>query len=160
MQLLIVDQDRHFRRTMAAQLERRSGLSWGVGSAGFAEALSALSLQRVDVTLLDVASSEYDGLELIRAMRLARPAMGILVATDRRERSVVVRALRNGANAYVGKMLEAHALAQAVQRVAAGERFVCPRIAGAQALHTLLEEWPRTRASDPRVRANGLASRV
>jgi DNA-binding NarL/FixJ family response regulator len=86
-----------------------------------------------DVAIVDLASPNGDdrllGIPAIRALRKARPGLGIVAHGSRPQRRAANEAIDAGATAYVAKSSPTTALAQAVDAAAEAERFVDPATA-------------------------------
>ncbi len=90
------------------------------------------SLGDFDVAIVELAPTQNRGqhgligIPAIRALRKARPGLGIVAHGRRPERQAANRALDAGASAYVAKSSPTESLAQAVDAAAEAERFVDP----------------------------------
>jgi DNA-binding NarL/FixJ family response regulator len=96
-----------------------------------------------DVAIVELVGSArlegaLAGTSAIRALRRARPALGI-VAHDRRPgRHAATEAIGAGATAYVAKSSSADALAQAVDSAAEAEKYVDPAAGNGSAAEAAL----------------------
>ena len=84
-----------------------------------------------DVAVIDLARPSADGEPLsgtaaIKALRRARPGLGIVAHGQRPESHAATEAIKAGATAYVAKSSPADALNQAVDAAAESETFVDP----------------------------------
>ncbi|WP_374618248.1 response regulator [Pandoraea sp.] len=77
-----------------------------------------------NVLLLDLSMPGRSGLELIRRLREAYPALRILVLTIHSEEQYIVRAFQAGAAGYLTKESAAEELVTAVSHVATGGTYV------------------------------------
>lgn len=84
-----------------------------------------------DVVLLDIEMPGLDGLAAAAALTAAVPASRVLVLTTFGRPGYLRRALEAGALGFVVKDTPADQLADAVRRVAAGQRVVDPSLAAA-----------------------------
>lgn len=96
-------------------------------------ALDALRRQPWDLVLLDLNLPGRGGLEVLRRSRELRPPVPVLVLSMHAEESHGVRVIKAGAAGYVNKECAPEELAGAVRRVAAGGRYIGPRLAQALA---------------------------
>lgn len=71
------------------------------------------------------------GVGLIRRVRTEQPALPILVLSIHNEAQVVSRALRAGATGYVTKDSDPEILLAAIRKLAAGGRFIDPKLVDA-----------------------------
>ena len=83
----------------------------------------------LDVVLLDIAMPGRDGLEVLQALRLAWPALPVLMLSTYPERQYAVRCIKLGASGYLNKSADPDAMIAAVRKVAAGGMFVTPATA-------------------------------
>jgi DNA-binding NarL/FixJ family response regulator len=91
-------------------------------------ATTACRDSRPDLLVLDLDLPDADGLQVLTDLGPMRPP-GILVLADRTDGDVVLRALQLGVRGYVTKSDGLRDLAEAIRRVAAGERVMAPELA-------------------------------
>ncbi len=99
--ILVVEDDPPIRRGIVIALE----------SAGYTpleatdgeEGLSAAICTETDLVLLDVLLPAMDGFEVLRRIRIARPALPVIILTARGAEEDRVRGLTEGADDYVLK---------------------------------------------------------
>ena len=85
--------------------------------------------KRPDVTIIDINLPDLSGFELMRRIRKDDPEARIIIFSMNDDPAFVVRALELGAQGYVSKGDDPRLLIKAVRKVAAGERFIAPRLA-------------------------------
>ncbi len=90
------------------------------------EALEAIDRLDPDLVVVDVSLREYDGLDLVRAIRERRPRQAILVLSMHGEEVYARRALQCGAGGYVMKDEAEETLLEAIRAVARGSTFLSP----------------------------------
>lgn len=101
-----------------------------VGQAGDGrEALELARVLRPDVALLDIEMPEMDGLTAAGVMQAEMPGTRVIILTTFARPGFLRRALALGASGYLLKDAPAEQLAQAIRRVALGERVVQPELA-------------------------------
>lgn len=100
--------------------------------------------------VLDIALEDRNSLELMPELKKLRPHMPIIVLSMYGERQFIVRALRDGASAYLTKDRAPEELLRAIHSVLAGNRYLSETVAqeladhvasagsGSQAPHELL----------------------
>ena len=96
---------------------------------------------RPDVAIMDIAMPSCDGLEATRRIRKEVPETKVLVFSMRDHSSMVLAALHAGALGYVSKRSLRDVLMAAISVVAAGKRFIDPRLTDST-LQRLLEDQP------------------
>lgn len=100
------------------------------GEAENAEAAMRLVRQQAfDVALLDIALPGVSGLELLRRLRAAQPALAVLMLSMYAEEAYAVRALKLGAAGYLTKSHSGDAMIAAVRKVAAGGKYISTAVA-------------------------------
>ena len=93
-----------------------------------AEVIEKLRTCRVDLLLLDMTMPGISGVDLIRRVRAEYPALPVLVLSIHNEAQVVARAVRAGATGYVTKDSDPDILLAAIRKLAAGGRFIDPKL--------------------------------
>jgi DNA-binding NarL/FixJ family response regulator len=100
------------------------------GEAENAEAAMRLVRQQAfDVVLLDIALPGTSGLDLLRRLRAAQPALAVLMLSMYAEEAYAVRALKLGAAGYLTKSHSGDAMIAAVRKVAAGGKYISTAVA-------------------------------
>lgn len=93
-----------------------------------ATTLARLKDTRCNLLLLDLTMPGVSGVELVRRLRHEHPALPILVLSMHNEAQYVAQALKAGAAGYLTKGSEPEVLLVAIDRVAAGGRFIDPSL--------------------------------
>jgi DNA-binding NarL/FixJ family response regulator len=83
----------------------------------------------IDVLLLDLCMPGLSGIDLIREIRSATPALPILVLSMHEESQFALRAIRSGAQGYLCKDSDFEHILAAVRRLAAGRLYLSPGVA-------------------------------
>lgn len=91
--------------------------------------MSLLQDNEVDLLLLDLNMPGFSGIELITHVCAQYADLPILVLSMHNELQVVARALKAGASGYLTKDNEPEILLSAIRKVAAGGRFIDPKLA-------------------------------
>lgn len=103
--------------------------------ASFGEAAnSQQTLERVwkehwDIVILDLTMPGRSGLEVLKEIKQAHPAMPVLILSMHPEDQFAVRLLKAGASGYMTKESAAEELVGAVRKAIAGGRYVSPGLA-------------------------------
>lgn len=118
------------------------------GSA--AEMMRRMAEGRWDVVVLDINLPDRNGLEVLRDLKASHPHLPVLVLSVYPEDQYAVMALKAGAAGYLPKDGVTEELAEALRRVASGERYITPGVAErlADALLVPVGDLPHQRLSD------------
>jgi DNA-binding NarL/FixJ family response regulator len=95
-----------------------------------AQAVDCIRRTQPDVVLLDVHLPSGTGDEVVRAVHAEHPEIRFLALSVSDAAEDVIRVIRAGARGYVTKRISGDELADAVERVAAGDAVFSPRLAG------------------------------
>ncbi len=129
IRVLLAD-DQHLVRGALAALLALSGDIDIVAEVGRGDEVVPAALRVApDVVLLDVEMPGLDGLAAAAALREQAPAVRVLIVTTFGRPGYLRRAMEAGARGFVVKDAPAEQLAEAVRRVARGERVVDPALA-------------------------------
>jgi two-component system response regulator DesR len=124
--------DQHLvRGALAALLNLEADLEVVAEVARGDEVIAKALDVRPDVALLDVEMPGLDGLAVAAALQSEVPSCKVLIVTTFGRAGYLRRAMEAGALGFVVKDAPADQLADAVRRVARGERVVDPTLAAA-----------------------------
>jgi DNA-binding NarL/FixJ family response regulator len=98
------------------------------------EAVRLAAKEKPAVIVMDCAMPEMNGLEATRKILEARPNAAILMLSMHSEDTLVRQAMDAGARGYILKNAMDLDLANAIKRVAKGEKVMDPQVARTQAL--------------------------
>ncbi len=102
--ILIVDDDRSTRRTLELILDKKG---YEVDSAGTGqEALTKARDGILDAVLLDIRLPDVEGVELLAALKDLQPEAAVIMVTGHASVETAVRALEQGAAAFITKPLD------------------------------------------------------
>jgi DNA-binding NarL/FixJ family response regulator len=101
----------------------------GVAADG-EEAVERIEAVRPQVAVIDVRMPLLSGIEVARRVGITTPDTALLLYTAYGDRSLLAEALDVGARGFVLKEAPVVELVRAVERVAAGESYVDPVLAG------------------------------
>jgi DNA-binding NarL/FixJ family response regulator len=102
------------------------------------DVLPALRSTPVDVVILDISLGGRSGIDVLGHIRAELPSLPVLILSMHAEEQYATRCLRAGASGYLQKDSSPEEIISAVERVAAGRRYVSDALAG-----TLAEEATR-----------------
>jgi DNA-binding response OmpR family regulator len=101
VRILVVEDERSLREALVDLLTKR-GFAVDTAADGLDAAERGAQLD-VDFVLLDLALPRLDGVEVCRRLRMARPALPILILTARGSEDERVKGLTAGADDYLAK---------------------------------------------------------
>ena len=92
------------------------------------EAVRQVAELQPDVVVMDVTMPELNGIEAAHQIQHHWPCMKVIILSMHDQAEYVVRALQAGARGYLLKESSGDEVANAVRAVAAGNRFLSPKI--------------------------------
>jgi DNA-binding NarL/FixJ family response regulator len=126
--LFLVDDHQLFLAGVKAELEGKAEV---VGSASDVdEAITQIQRTKPDVVLIDVHMPGGGGLAVIGALTETNPDIKFLALSVSDAAEDVIAMIRAGARGYVTKTISADDLAEAIERIKAGDAVFSPRLAG------------------------------
>jgi DNA-binding NarL/FixJ family response regulator len=126
---MIVDDHALVRRGMAYVVRECFPDAEVVEADGAQQALRIMEEEPVDVALVDVRMPEFDGLELLRAIRTNWPATPVIMLSSYENSLYVRRALAEGAAGYMLKDATPEDLGQAIRVALSGSgNVLSPRV--------------------------------
>jgi DNA-binding NarL/FixJ family response regulator len=123
IRLLLVDDHEIVRRGLRELLESNDDLKV-IAEAGSLEEALNLSLDEVDVAVLDVRLPDGSGVDLCRSLHEQRPALACLMLTSFADNEALSASMLAGARGYVLKNVRGDDLVTSIRRVAAGETLM------------------------------------
>jgi DNA-binding NarL/FixJ family response regulator len=128
LRILIADDHGLVRRGARAVLLSRRGWRVVGEAANGREAVQKAKELKPDVAVVDIGMPELDGVEVARQIRETVPDTKVLVLSMHESDEMVRRALEAGARGYLLKSDLTECLANAVEAVAEGKRFLTPKV--------------------------------
>jgi DNA-binding NarL/FixJ family response regulator len=126
--LFLVDDHHLFLAGVKSELEGRAEI---VGIASDVdEAINEIRRTKPDVVLIDVHMPGGGGLAVIGALTETNPDIKFLALSVSDAAEDVIAMIRAGARGYVTKTISADDLAEAIERIKAGDAVFSPRLAG------------------------------
>lgn len=126
--ILLADDHHILRQGLRALIGKQRGLRV-VGQTGDGlEVLDLVDKHQPDVLLLDINMPGLDGLEVARRVRAEHPSTRIVMLTVHKDEDHALRAMKNGANAYIVKDLDMSDLVKGIREAMAGHRYVSPAV--------------------------------
>jgi two-component system, NarL family, response regulator DesR len=129
IRLLLADDQELIRRALAVLLGLEEDFEVVAAVGRGDEVLDAARAHRPDVALLDIDMPGIDGLAAAAVLAQEIPQCRSLILTTFGRPGYLRRAMESGAGGFVVKDAPPEQLADAIRRVAAGERVVDPALA-------------------------------
>ena len=131
--VLVVDDQVLVRAGVSALLAGLPGFAC-IGAVDSGEAcMAAVAADPPDVLLLDIRMPGVDGFAVAAALRQSHPAVRTVFLSAQDDPALVQRALKDGVAGFVSKDFVLDELAEALQMVASGQRYLSPRLLAAAA---------------------------
>jgi len=129
LRMLLVDDDERFRQRLAKALRQRGYPVFEASS--YDEALRVAAEQHLDRAVIDLRMPGRNGLEVLRDLLAAKPALKAVVLTGYGSIATAIEAVRSGAVDYVTKPCDADRLLAAFEgdAAAAEPSFELPSLA-------------------------------
>jgi len=131
--IFIVDDHPLVREWLTTLIQRQSDLSVCGEAEDTATALEAIPKAKPDVAVVDLALKSGSGLELIKDLKQAYPAVAIVVLSMHDELLYAERVFRAGARGYVMKRDSTKKIVEAIRAVRDGRRYMSERVAAVMA---------------------------
>ena len=129
IRVVIVDDHAIVRRGVRQIVAEHPGIEVVAEAGDYAELTAYLRDADCDVVLLDIALPGKNGIEILKSLRERHPKIRVLMFSTYPEDQYAVRALKAGASGYVNKSSAPEKLAEAIQQVALGRRYITPEVA-------------------------------
>jgi DNA-binding NarL/FixJ family response regulator len=127
IKVALVDDQTLVRQGIRTLLELTADIRVVAEAEDGERALQVVPESAPDVVLLDVRMPRLDGVSVLRALGERLPPTILLTTFD--DDAVLIEGLRHGARGFLLKDVSLEQLADAVRRVAAGERLILPAVA-------------------------------
>jgi DNA-binding NarL/FixJ family response regulator len=128
VKVMLVDDHEVVRMGLRTLLERRKQFSI-VGEAGsVAEAVAVAHDAQPDVIVMDIRLPDGSGVEATREIRGERPDTKVIMLTSYADDEAIYGSIMAGASGYLLKQTRGQNLAEAIDRVAAGESLLDPAV--------------------------------
>jgi two-component system, NarL family, invasion response regulator UvrY len=127
--ILIIDDHAVVRDGVKKIFDARAGsVVFGEASTP-PEALQLVREQDWDLAVLDLSLGNQSGLEVLKGLKQIRPRLPVLILSMHSEEQYALRAFKAGASGYITKDSSSAELAKAVNKVAAGGRYITSALA-------------------------------
>jgi len=129
IRVLLAEDQAMVRGALAALLALENDIEVVAQVSRGDDVVPAAAAHRPDVALLDIEMPGMDGLDAAAVLRRELPSCRVLILTTFGRPGFLRRAMEGGAAGFVIKDAPSDQLADAVRRVAAGERVIDPALA-------------------------------
>jgi DNA-binding NarL/FixJ family response regulator len=127
---IVVADDHPAMLESVAELLARNGFDVVARASDGQRALAAIEASRPELALIDVRMPRLSGIDVAQRAATVSPGTAIVFYTAYGDRALLSEALDVGARGFVLKEAPLTDLVRAVERVAAGEAYVDPVLAG------------------------------
>ncbi|HEY8766634.1 MAG TPA: response regulator transcription factor [Dehalococcoidia bacterium] len=128
IKLMLVDDHEIVRLGLRKLLERRPQFEIVAEAGTVAEAVSAAHDAKPDVIVMDIRLPDGNGVEATREIRGKRPETKVIMLTSYADDEAIYGSIMAGASGYLLKQTRGQNLAEAIERVAAGESLLDPAV--------------------------------
>ncbi|MCC5791422.1 MAG: response regulator [Legionellaceae bacterium] len=129
VKVLIVDDHALVRMGIRRLLEDMPDVEVVADAASGEEALKLVKTLKPDVVLLDMKMPGIDGWEVTRRLKKSHPLIKVIAVTAMASEPLPNRILQLGAMGYLTKESGAEEMAEAIRKVARGEKYLSAEIA-------------------------------
>lgn len=129
LKILFADDHAIVREGIKRLIAQNLGVCTLVEAADGQTALVEFDKQAWDIVLLDLGLPGRSGLEVLREMKLRKPATRVLVLSALAENELGRRVLKSGAAGFLAKESCAEELVRAIRKVLAGGRYISANMA-------------------------------
>lgn len=128
VRVILADDHTLVRSGIRRILEGQPGVEVVAEAADGDAAIDACRRHRADVLVVDLKMPGTDGIEVLRSVKRAHPALKVIVLTMHAGREYVARAMQEGADGYLLKDSAVQDLVAALGAVRAGQSYYSPAI--------------------------------
>jgi DNA-binding NarL/FixJ family response regulator len=148
VRVMVVDDHAAFAESLREVLGRRAGFAFTASAGSGEEAVRLVDAERPDVILMDQRLPGNTGAQTTTQILARRPATKVVMLTGGGTDDEMLEAVEAGVSGYLIKTARVAEIAEAIQRVAAGEMLI--PAATLSALLRRAREQARTRADRAR----------
>ncbi|MUV39049.1 Chemotaxis response regulator protein-glutamate methylesterase [Lentibacillus sp. JNUCC-1] len=152
IKVILIDDHKLFREGVKRILEFEPGLEVVAEGEDGSCAPTLVKKHRPDVVLMDINMQNVNGVEATGTLVRSFPNTRVIILSIHDDESYVTHALQTGAQGYLLKEMDAHALVEAIKVVSEGGSYLHPRVT-----HNLVKEYRRLiRESESVLTATGI----
>ncbi len=128
IRVMLVDDHEVVRMGIRTLLERRAGFVVVAEAGSVQEAVSQARRSQPDVIVMDIRLPDGNGVEATREIKDERPETRVIMLTSYADDEAIYGSIMAGASGYLLKQTRGQSLAEAIERVAAGESLLDPSV--------------------------------
>ena len=114
--ILIVD-DAAFMRMMIKDILTKNGYEVVAEAANGVEAVELYKSHQPDLVTIDITMPEMDGIEAVKHIKAVNPAAKVIMCSAMGQQSMVMDAIKAGANDFIVKPFQADRVLEAVKKI-------------------------------------------
>lgn len=114
--ILIVD-DAAFMRMMIKDILTKNGYEVVAEAANGVEAVELYKSHQPDLVTMDITMPEMDGIEAVKQIKGINPAAKVIMCSAMGQQSMVMDAIKAGANDFIVKPFQADRVLEAVKKI-------------------------------------------
>lgn len=114
--ILIVD-DAAFMRMMIKDILTKNGYEVVAEAANGVEAVELYKSHQPDLVTMDITMPEMDGIEAVKQIKEVNPAAKVIMCSAMGQQSMVMDAIKAGANDFIVKPFQADRVLEAVKKI-------------------------------------------
>ena len=114
--ILIVD-DAAFMRMMIKDILTKNGYEVVAEAANGVEAVELYKSHQPDLVTMDITMPEMDGIEAVKQIKAVNPAAKVIMCSAMGQQSMVMDAIKAGANDFIVKTFQADRVLEAVKKI-------------------------------------------
>ena len=114
--ILICD-DAAFMRMMIKDILTKNGYEVVAEAANGVEAVELYKSHQPDLVTMDITMPEMDGIEAVKQIKAVNPAAKVIMCSAMGQQSMVMDAIKAGANDFIVKPFQADRVLEAVKKI-------------------------------------------
>ncbi|MDX9714778.1 MAG: response regulator transcription factor [Dissulfurispiraceae bacterium] len=129
IKILVADDHAILRRGIKQIISDTLDMTVAAEASNGQEVMQQLAKNCFDVVLLDISMPGKSGLDVIKEIRILKPALPVLILSMYPEDQYAIRLLKSGASGYLTKESAPSELVKAIRKVARGGKYVSSTLA-------------------------------
>jgi len=129
IEVLVVDDHALIRKGLKQILDDTADIRvTGEAESGM-QAVKMVRENKYDMVLLDITLPDKYGIDVLRQLKLQRPALPVLILSMHPDEQYAMRSIRAGAAGYMNKQSAPSQLVTAIRQVASGRKYISGELA-------------------------------